>query len=175
MLPWAWALNRAFSVVATPLANLIARELECGVLSSATATALYGASFTFWNQSTRVEVYSLHVLLSALVLLFALRYRRTGVTRELVLAALAGSLGVAHHLTIVLLCPALLCLCGPRLWQDPGRARRLLSVGAALLALSFAAAMMAGGGLLAFIGWVLAFGLLSPLVTLGFTAHATRR
>src|SRR4029079_13324227 len=27
MLPWAWALNGAFSVVATPLANLIAREL----------------------------------------------------------------------------------------------------------------------------------------------------
>ena len=27
MLPWAWALNGAFSVVATPLANLIAREV----------------------------------------------------------------------------------------------------------------------------------------------------
>jgi hypothetical protein len=26
MLPWAWGLNGAFSVVATPLANLIARE-----------------------------------------------------------------------------------------------------------------------------------------------------
>ena len=26
MLPWAWALNGAFSVVATPLANLIARD-----------------------------------------------------------------------------------------------------------------------------------------------------
>jgi hypothetical protein len=26
MLPWAWALNGAFSVVATPLANLVARE-----------------------------------------------------------------------------------------------------------------------------------------------------
>jgi len=27
MLPWAWGLNGAFSVVATPLANLIARDL----------------------------------------------------------------------------------------------------------------------------------------------------
>ena len=26
VLPWAWGLNGAFSVVATPLANLIARE-----------------------------------------------------------------------------------------------------------------------------------------------------
>jgi hypothetical protein len=25
-LPWAWALNGAFSVVATPLANLVARQ-----------------------------------------------------------------------------------------------------------------------------------------------------
>ena len=55
------------------------------------------------------------------------------------------------------------------------RRRQAKGVGAAVLALSFAAVMMAGGGLLAFIGWVLAFGLLSPLVTLGFTAHATRR
>jgi hypothetical protein len=26
LLPWAWALNGAFSVVATPLANLVARQ-----------------------------------------------------------------------------------------------------------------------------------------------------
>jgi hypothetical protein len=26
LLPWAWGLNGAFSVVATPLANLVARE-----------------------------------------------------------------------------------------------------------------------------------------------------
>jgi hypothetical protein len=43
MLPWAWALNGAFSVVATPLANLIAREagfdrvLLCAALLYVTA------------------------------------------------------------------------------------------------------------------------------------------
>ena len=43
MLPWAWALNGAFSVVATPLANLIAREagfdrvLFCAALLYVTA------------------------------------------------------------------------------------------------------------------------------------------
>jgi hypothetical protein len=44
MLPWAWALNGAFSVVATPLANLIA--LEAGftrVLIS--AAVLYGIGY----------------------------------------------------------------------------------------------------------------------------------
>ena len=62
LLPWAWGLNGAFSVVATPLANLIAREagfdrvLLCAVI-------LYGiALLTFpmtrrrpaWHRSTQL-------------------------------------------------------------------------------------------------------------------------
>jgi Na+/melibiose symporter-like transporter len=57
----------------------------------------------------------------------------------------------------------------------PRRRRQARGAGALLLALSFAAAMLAGGGLLAFIEWVLAFGLLMPIVALSFTAHAKRR
>ena len=42
-LPWAWGLNGAFSVVATPLANLIAREAGFSrVLMS--AAILYGVA-----------------------------------------------------------------------------------------------------------------------------------
>lgn len=40
-LPWAWALNGAFSVVATPLANLLALERGFAVVLSA-AALLYG-------------------------------------------------------------------------------------------------------------------------------------
>ena len=46
-LPWAWGLNGAFSVVATPLANLIAREagfaalLSCAALLYAVALAAF--------------------------------------------------------------------------------------------------------------------------------------
>ncbi len=43
-LPWAWALNGAFSVVATPLANLIAIEQGHARLLQA-AILLYGAAF----------------------------------------------------------------------------------------------------------------------------------
>jgi hypothetical protein len=67
------------------------------------------------------------------VLWAALRYRRTGSHRDLAAAALAGSLGLAHHLTIVLLVPGLLVLIGHRLWTDPAPWRRLAIV-AALLA-----------------------------------------
>ncbi|MDE2335148.1 MAG: hypothetical protein KGK10_11485 [Rhodospirillales bacterium] len=46
-LPWAWALNGAFSVVATPLANLLAFEHGFAVVLSA-AALLYGvAALTF--------------------------------------------------------------------------------------------------------------------------------
>ena len=43
LLPWAWALNGAFSIVATPLANLIAREegFACLIVG---AMLLYGAA-----------------------------------------------------------------------------------------------------------------------------------
>ncbi len=47
LLPWAWALNGAFSVVATPLANLIAREAGISRVLLA-AAVLYGlALITF--------------------------------------------------------------------------------------------------------------------------------
>jgi len=43
-LPWAWALNGAFSVVATPLANLIATELGFRLLLGG-AVVLYGIAW----------------------------------------------------------------------------------------------------------------------------------
>src|SRR5207248_1185115 len=94
----------------------------------ACGAATFGVGYSFWSQSTRVEVYSLHVLLAGLLLLAGLRYRRTGSRASLAAMVLAGSLGLAHHLTIVLLGPAMLLLCGRRLWCDPGRGRRLALV-----------------------------------------------
>jgi hypothetical protein len=43
-LPWAWALNGAFSVIATPLANLIATELGFRFLLAG-AACLYGLAW----------------------------------------------------------------------------------------------------------------------------------
>ncbi len=104
----------------------LARELGASVPASLLAAAAFGTSYTFWSQSTRVEVYSLHVLLASCALLGALRYRRTGAASWLWACAGAVTLGLAHHLTIVLLGPALLILCGKRLWTDPQPLRRWL-------------------------------------------------
>lgn len=128
---WVTALAAAAAV---GVLYAVARELGARPAAAALAAAGFGASSTFWGQSTRVEVYSLHVLLTAAALLGAARYRRTGSRPDLGLAALAGGLGAAHHLTIALVAPAVLLLCGPRLWRDPLPVPRLLTAaGLALL------------------------------------------
>src|SRR5437764_11746350 len=54
---------------AVALLYLLARELGCSAWAAGSGAAVFGASYTFWNQSTRVEVYTLHVLLACLLLL----------------------------------------------------------------------------------------------------------
>ena len=51
-LPWAWGLNGAFSVVATPLANLIAREAGFSWLIYS-ASALYLLAFVTFPRGTK--------------------------------------------------------------------------------------------------------------------------
>jgi hypothetical protein len=112
---------------------LLAREAGGSRGAGVLGAAIFGASYALWSQATRVEVYSLHVLLSTAALLSALRFRRDGRRTDLAAAVLAISLGTAHHLTIVLVAPVVLVLCAPRLWRQRGRgllpALALLPVG----------------------------------------------
>jgi hypothetical protein len=56
LLPWAWGLNGAFSVVATPLANLIAREVGfSGVLLF--AAILYGIALLTFPSMRKTSVW----------------------------------------------------------------------------------------------------------------------
>src|SRR4051794_5179297 len=97
LIPWGEPAFRIGCVVAAAAAAavavlyLLARELDGSPWAAATGAAVYGSSYSFWSQSTRVEVYSLHALLAALMLLAALRYRRTGQQGALAGMALAGS------------------------------------------------------------------------------------
>ena len=52
LLPWAWGLNGAFSVVATPLANLIAREAGFGRVLLC-AAILYGVALLTFPMTRR--------------------------------------------------------------------------------------------------------------------------
>ena len=53
-LPWAWGLNGAFSVVATPLANLMSRDIGFSSLLIA-AAALYSVAFLALPVATRAK------------------------------------------------------------------------------------------------------------------------
>jgi hypothetical protein len=54
-LPWAWALNGAFSVIATPLANLVATELGFRFLLGG-AVILYGLAWATFPATAPVRV-----------------------------------------------------------------------------------------------------------------------
>jgi len=137
-IPWGEPAFRIGCVVALAAAAAVAvlfrlaRELGAARWAAAIAAAGYGVSYTYWSQSVRVEVYSLHVLLAGLLLWFAARYRRQGRPRDLLLAALAGSLGLAHHLTIVLVGIPAAVLSAHRFWRAPRRGRLLAGLLAVL-------------------------------------------
>ncbi len=75
------------------------------------AAAAFGAltlafSRTFWEQSTNIEVYSLHLLMVSLVLFFFLGALQ-GIRRDWFLFAFCLGLSFANHMTTVLLLPGL--------------------------------------------------------------------
>ncbi len=95
-------------------------------------------SLTFWRAATAAEVYALNALLVVLVLgsLYALSAGRRDVRVVYLLAAAVG-LGLAHHLTIILLVPAIalaLLATRPRLaWFQWLAAAGLCAAGAAIV------------------------------------------
>ncbi len=91
-----------------------------GLAAGAAAAITFGLGPVWWAQATLAEVYALHNLLLAAVLLVALTVRslagRRFVWRMALLALLFG-LGLAHHRTIVLALPGVAVYL---LWSVPG-------------------------------------------------------
>jgi len=126
------------------LLSAIAGAAACGVMvwlasgltgslaAGAWAGLMLGASYTFWSQAVIGEVYTLHLLLMALVLSAALWWsRRPSYLRLAVVFGLYAA-AFGNHLMTVLLAPALVTL----IVVTPGGARQLFSVrGLAIAAL----------------------------------------
>lgn len=83
------------------------------------AAALLGVAEPFWSQALRAEVYTLHVLFLALVLLLVVKWRADGGTGRLATLGLLLGLSLGNHMATVLLLPGL----GVLLWSGIGRAR----------------------------------------------------
>ena len=84
-------------------------------LPAAVGALCYLFCDTAWFSAVESEVYSLGMLFCALDLWLALRYRRTGNHRLLLLIALLLGLGVGVHLMTLLVAPALLPIVLPML------------------------------------------------------------
>ncbi|MCL4394692.1 MAG: DUF2723 domain-containing protein [Chloroflexi bacterium] len=76
------------------------------LLASPGAALTFGFIPLLWSQSTVAEIYALNVLIVSALLLALVSTSR----RRLYFAALAFGLGLAHHLTIVLMAPTALIL-----------------------------------------------------------------
>jgi hypothetical protein len=112
LLPFGSPAFRAnlLSAVFSIFACLVLRRLllRLGVRETvAVATALaFGFTPTFWLDSIKAEVYSLHTLFVVLVANGLVRWRQTGRRRDLVIACGVYAFSFGNHLTAVLLLPA---------------------------------------------------------------------
>ncbi len=81
--------------------NFVRRKLY-----AVSATAMLAFSFTYWSQSTSVEVYSLHLLLSLFALYRLLLAFRSNTLRDWLFFAAALAVSFGNHMTTVMLLPA---------------------------------------------------------------------
>jgi hypothetical protein len=144
----AWRVNlgaTVYGVLALLLVALIVWRGGRQPLAALTAALLLGLTPTFWQEAVQAEVYTLHALFVAAILLVTLRLPARIATppdpasrRSLFLLFFLAGLSLTNHLTTVLLAPALLLALvqagGVRLWRW-GAALWARLIGVALLPL----------------------------------------
>jgi hypothetical protein len=113
-LPWGTVAARVnlatalFGVLAVVLLFALTRQLGGRRIPAVLAALAFAFAPTFWSQAVEAEVYTLHNLIVAAALLLMVDLLRAPALerrRLLALAALLG-LGLANHLTTLLLLPA---------------------------------------------------------------------
>jgi hypothetical protein len=112
----------------------VASSLTGSVLTGAWAGLLLGASYTFWSQAIIGEVYTLHLLLTSLVLAAGFWWNRRPSLSRLALLYGLYALSFGNHLMMVLLAPALIAL----IVLTPGGLRQALSARGVSLAVACA-------------------------------------
>jgi hypothetical protein len=101
-------LSAIFAALAVALIYLIMLRLTRSRAASFAATLTFAFTQIFWAQAVIAEVYALHLLWSAAVLLGVLAWDATGSRRWLLAAAVLYGFSFSHHLMSALLAPALL-------------------------------------------------------------------
>lgn len=103
-----------WSVAAAALVAALAVRLGARRAPAVLGALAYGLSTSAWMNGSIAEVHSLTMAFTALCLLLAVRYDKTGARRDLVWLALAFVHGVLHMRAVLFLAPALALLVAPR-------------------------------------------------------------
>jgi hypothetical protein len=98
--------SAVYGVAAVLVVYLAGLRVSGRAVAAASGALAFGISGTFWGQAVISEVYTLEALLVALVILVLLVWRDRRNDRYLLLAAFLVGLSLTHHLTSVLLVPA---------------------------------------------------------------------
>lgn len=101
-------LSAVAAAAAVALVSLLAARITRSAPAGAAAALLFAFSRSFWSQAISAEVYGLHLLFVAGVLGAVVAWDARGDRRWLLGAALLLGLSFTHHLSTVLLAPALL-------------------------------------------------------------------
>ena len=114
LLPWgtvAYRVNLLSAVCAAAAIGaltVVARHVTRDWAAGAGAALMVAFSPLFWSQAVVAEVYALNALWLALFLALILRWRVTGRQTDLYIALLVYGFSFSHHVSMVLLLPALL-------------------------------------------------------------------
>jgi Protein of unknown function (DUF2723) len=98
--------SAVYGTAAVVFVYLAGLRLGRRAVAAAAGALAFGLSGTFWSQAVIAEVYTLEALLVALVILVLLLWRDHRDDRYLLLCAFLVGLSLTHHLTSVLLVPA---------------------------------------------------------------------
>jgi hypothetical protein len=121
-----------WGAIVVAMIAVLAQDLGATGPAAALGALVVGFSTSMWVFASIAEVHTLTLVFSVGILIYALRYGRTGARRDLLLLALFSSQGVMHQRSVVLLAPAALVLVSRQLralWRNV-----LPATGIALLA-----------------------------------------
>ena len=107
----AYRVNLAsavYGIAAVLVVYLAGLQLARRPVTAAAGALAFGLSGAFWSQAVIAEVYTFEALLVALVIFVLLVWRDRREGRHLLLSAFLVGLSLTHHLTSVLLVPAVL-------------------------------------------------------------------
>ncbi len=106
----AWRINlfsAAMGALAVGLTAIAARRLGCGRIVAAFAAFGLASGRIFWSQAIVAEVYTLHLVLVAALLQWALAWEASRRPRDFYAAVACLAIGLGHHTTIAAFAPAL--------------------------------------------------------------------